>query len=103
MVDDGSGSHRGLPVALGALPGPRRGLQRPGSAGAAAGQTKPSGQRALNRHPTQGRCLWEALLKLDQRAGNAGTPARESMCSAFVLNADLHIPPQLIEPPETAG
>jgi hypothetical protein len=59
-------------MAAGALPGPRLGVQLPGSAGAAAGAHKAIVPARLKPVPDAGRLIWKALLKLDQEAGKRG-------------------------------
>jgi hypothetical protein len=85
MVHDGAGGHRGLPVAAGALPGPRLGLQHPGSAGAAAGAHKAVGPARFEQVSDAGRLIREALLKLDQSGETRSRQPRGNMCSMLFL------------------
>src|SRR5271170_1531891 len=91
-------AHRGLPMATGALPGPRLGVQLPGSAGAAAEAHKAFGQARFEQLPDAGRLIWKALLKLDQGAGKRGKcQPRLSLRSMFVLDGNPRSTSQLIE------
>ena len=55
LVHDSARGHRGLPMAAGALPGPRLGLQLPGSADAAAGTHKAVGPARFEQVSEAGR------------------------------------------------
>ncbi len=80
VVHDGAGGHRGLPMAAGALPGPRLGVQLPGSAGAAAGAHKAIGPPRFEQVPDAGRLIREALLKLDQGARKCDHGSLDGAC-----------------------
>jgi len=67
-------------MATGALPGPRLGVQLPGSAGAAAGAHEAFGPAPFEQVPDAGRLIWKALLKLDQGAGKRGNASLIAAC-----------------------
>ena len=104
VMHDGAGSHRGLPMAAGALPGPRLGLQRPGPAGAAARTHKAIRPTCFEQVFDTGRLIREALLKFDQRAGKRGQASLVEMyVRRLFFNSNPRFPPQLIEAPEAEG
>jgi hypothetical protein len=78
-------AHRGLPMATGALPGPRLGVQLPGSAGAAAEAHKAFGPARFEQVPDPGRLIWKALLKLDQGAGKRGNASLVAACVRYLF------------------
>jgi hypothetical protein len=91
-------------MATGAFPGPRLGVQLPGSAGAAAEAHKALGPARFEQVPDAGRLIWKALLKLDQRAGKRGNASLVAgLCSMFVLDGDPRSSSQLIERLDAEG
>jgi len=72
VMHDGSGGHRGLATAVGALIGPGLGLQPPGFAAAAAWADKPIRPARRGKILSAGRLVAKALLELEQGTREVG-------------------------------
>jgi hypothetical protein len=82
------GGHRNLLAAMGAFPGPCRGLQRPGFARGASGADKTLRPARREQISDASRLIREAALELDQGARKIGhVGPRASLCSLYVLSS----------------